>query len=42
MTNPEQTAKRWAELFDKKDLRGLMALYLGELCQRPAPFAAAD
>ena len=27
MTNLEQTASRWVELFDKKDLRGLMALY---------------
>jgi ketosteroid isomerase-like protein len=42
MTNPEQTAKRWVELFDKKDLRGLMALYSENCVNAPAPFAAAD
>jgi ketosteroid isomerase-like protein len=26
MTNVEQLGKRWAELFDKKDLRALMTL----------------
>ena len=36
MTNPEQTAKRWIELFDKKDMRGLMALY-SENCVNAQP-----
>ena len=36
MSNPEQTAKRWVELFDKKDLRGLMALY-SENCVNAQP-----
>ena len=36
MTNPEQTAKRWVELFDKKDLRGLMTLY-SENCVNAQP-----
>jgi steroid delta-isomerase-like uncharacterized protein len=36
MTNLEQTAKRWVELFDKKDVRGLMTLY-SENCINAQP-----
>jgi steroid delta-isomerase-like uncharacterized protein len=36
MTNLEQLGKRWTELFDKKDLRGLMALY-AENCVNAQP-----
>ena len=36
MTNLEQTAKRWVELFDKRDARGLMALY-SENCVNAQP-----
>ena len=36
MSNLEDTGKRWLELFDKKDLRGLMALY-SEQCVNAQP-----
>jgi steroid delta-isomerase-like uncharacterized protein len=36
MSNLEQTAKRWVELFDKKDMRGLLALY-SENCVNAQP-----
>lgn len=36
MANIEQVGKRWVELFDKKDLRGLMTLY-AENCVNAQP-----
>jgi steroid delta-isomerase-like uncharacterized protein len=36
MTNLEQVGKRWTELFDKKDLPGLMTLY-AENCVNAQP-----